>query len=106
MADAVARHQVDLQGVSFKGTVDAFRQYTAAVSAARNKKIRDQLWLDLLANLVRDTVPLRPGRQEPKALKQRPKNFGWLTKPRHQYKSIAHRSRYWTAKCRDYRGLN
>src|SRR5437588_5379254 len=71
MADAVARHQVDLQGVSFKGTVDAFRQYTAAVSAARNKKIRDQLWLDLLANLVRDTVPLRPGRQEPKALKQR-----------------------------------
>ena len=106
MADAVARHQVDLQRVSFKGTVDAFRQYTAAISAARNKTLRNQLWLDLLANLARDTVPLRPGRQEPRALKQRPKNFGWLTKPRQRYKSISHRNRYWTAKRRNYRRLN
>jgi hypothetical protein len=106
MADAVARHQVDLQRVSFKGTVDTFRQYTAAISAARSKKLRDQLWLDLLRNLAQDTVPLRPGRQEPRALKQRPKNFGWLTKPRQQFKGIAHRNRYWTAKRRDYRSLN
>lgn len=106
MADAVARYQIDLQRVSFKGTVDSFRQYTAAISAARSKKVRDQLWLDLLANLARDTVPLRPGRHEPRALKQRPKNFGWLTKPRHRYKSIAHRNRYWTSKRRNYRSLN
>lgn len=106
MADAVARHQVELQRVSFKGTVDAFRQYTAAISAARNRSLRHQLWLDLLTNLARDKVPLRPGRQEPRALKQRPKNFGWLTKPRQRYKAIAHRNRYWTAKRRDYRRLN
>jgi hypothetical protein len=106
MADAVARHQVDLQRVSFKGTVDAFRQYTAAIAAARNNKTREQLWLDLLSNLARDTVPLRPGRLEPRTLKQRPKNFGWLTKSRHHYKTIAHRNRYWTAKRRDYRRLN
>lgn len=106
MADALARYQADLQRVSFKGTIDAFRQYTAAISAARNKSLRDQLWLDLLANLARDAVPLRPGRQEPRALKQRPKNFGWLTKPRQKYKTIAHRNRYWASKRRDYRRLN
>ena len=106
VADAVARHQVDLERVSFKGTIDSFRQYTAAIASARNKKIRDQLWVDLLANLARDTVPFRPGRQEPRALKQRPKNFGWLTKPRQTFKDIAHRNRYWTSKRRDYRSLN
>jgi hypothetical protein len=106
VAEAIGRHQIDLQRVSFKGTVDSFRQYTAPISAARSQKMRDQLWLDLLASLAQDTVPLRPGRQEPRALKQRPKNFGWLTKPRQSFRSVAHRNRYWTSKPRDYRSLN
>ncbi len=106
VADVVARYAVDLQRISFKGTTDAFRQYTMAMAAARNRKIRNQLWVDLLANLARDKVPLRPGRQEPRALKQRPKNFGWLTKPRQLFKAVAHRNRYWISKPRDFRSLN
>jgi hypothetical protein len=106
IADVVARYAVALHRVSFKGTTDAFRQYTIAISAARNRKMREQLWADMLANLARDKVPLRPGRQEPRALKQRPKNFGWLTKPRQLFKGVAHRNRYWLSKRRDYRGLN
>jgi len=31
-------------------------QYAAAISAARNQKMRQQLWQDLLLNLVRDQV--------------------------------------------------
>ncbi|MGO9527019.1 MAG: hypothetical protein ACLP0A_05545, partial [Verrucomicrobiia bacterium] len=40
---------------------------------------------DLLWNLARDLVPLRPGRREPRALKQRPKHFPSLTSPRHRF---------------------
>jgi hypothetical protein len=106
IAEVVARYTVDLQRISFKGTIDTFRQYTLAIAAARNRKMRNQLWVDMLANLAWDKVPLRPGRQEPRALKQRPKNFGWLTKPRQLFKDVAHRNRYWISKPRNYRSLN
>ncbi|MDB6065356.1 MAG: Transposase family protein, partial [Pedosphaera sp.] len=106
MAEAVARHQGDLQRVSFKGSVDALRQYSAAIASAWNRKMRDALWDDLLACLVRDALPDRPNRIEPRALKRRPKNFGWLTKPRHKFKESLHRNRYWKSKPRNYRALN
>lgn len=37
---------------------------------------------------------LRPGRQEPRAKKRRPKSYQLLTKPRRQFKEIPHRERY------------
>jgi hypothetical protein len=106
MAEAVARHRVELERVSFKGTVDGLRQYSAAISSARSRKMRDALWEDLLLNLARDMVPLRPGRIEPRALKRRPKNFGWLTKPRRQFKESFHRNRFWKSNPRNLRALN
>jgi hypothetical protein len=48
MAEAVAQYEVDLERISFKGTVDALRQYSAAIAQARNRKMRRQLWDDLL----------------------------------------------------------
>jgi hypothetical protein len=106
MAETVARHPVDLERVSFKGSVDALRQYSAAIATARNRKMRDTLWADLLLNLARDLVPCRPHRSEPRALKRRPKNFGWLTKPRRKFKESFHRNRHWKSNPRDYRHLN
>jgi hypothetical protein len=106
MAEAVAHHQVDLERVSFKGSVDALRQYSAAIATARNRKMRAALWDDLLLNLARDLVPWRPNRSEPRALKRRPKNFGWLTRPRRQFKESLHRNRHWKSNPRDYRALN
>jgi hypothetical protein len=106
MAEAVSRYQADLQRVSFKGSVDALRQYSAVIASARNRKLRDRLWEDLLINLARDLVPLRPNREEPRALKLRPKPFGWLTKPRHRFRVSPHRNRYWRSKLRNYRSLN
>ena len=94
MAEAVASAGVEMERVSFKGTVDAVRQYTAAIAAARSKRKRKELWDDLVTNLVRDLVPLRPGRKEPRAVKRRPKPYPLLNKPRHQYKETPHRSRY------------
>ena len=106
MAEAVARHQVELERVSFRGTVDAARQFTAAIARARSRKLRDQLWEDLLLNLARDLVPYRPNRSEPRARKRRPKPFPLLTKPRRQFKEISHGNYYWKAKPRNYRALN
>ena len=86
IAEVIAYCGVDLERVSFKGTVDALRQYTQTMTQARSRKKREELWQDLLSNLARDLVPLRPGRREPRAVKHRPKPFPLLTRPRHLFK--------------------
>jgi hypothetical protein len=43
---------------------------------------------------------------EPRSLKRRPKNFGWLTKPRRKFKECLHRNRYWKSNPRNLRALN
>jgi len=106
IAQAVATHQVELERVSFKGSLDALRQYSTAISQARNRKMRNQLWEDLLLNLARDLVPYRPDRLEPRSLKRRPKNFGWLTKPRRKFRECLHRNRHWKSNPRNLRALN
>lgn len=105
-AEAVARHPVDLERVSFKGSVDALRQYSQAIAQARSQKMRRQLWEDLLLNLVRDLVRDRPHRTEPRAVKRRPKPYPLLNQPRRRFVEISHRNRYWKGRPRNYRGLN
>ena len=106
MAEAVARNPVDLERVSFKGSVDALRQYSAAIAQARNRNLRRELWENLLWNLVRDLVRKRPNRTEPRAVKRRPKPYPLLNRPRRRFVEISHRSRYWKGRPRNYRGLN
>jgi len=74
MAETVARYEVDLERISFKGSVDALRQYSEAIGKAPNQKMRRQLWEDLLLNLARDLVRHRPGRTEPGAPNRAPSN--------------------------------
>ena len=95
MAEASAIYQVTLDRISFKGTVDATRQFSIAIVQARSKKKQRQLVNELLAVLARDEVPARPGRREPRAVKRRPKPFPLLTEHRHRFKEIRHRNRYW-----------
>lgn len=106
MAEAVASYAVDLERVSFKGTVDAVRQYSAALAQAGTRKLRRRLWEDLLWNLARDRVRRRPGRTEPRAVKRRPKPYPLLNQPRRRFQEISHRNRYWKGRPRKYRGLN
>jgi len=106
MAEAAAIYEADLERMSFKGTVDAVRQYSAAIAQARSRKMRRQLWEDFLINLVQDLVPERLGRREPRAVKRRPKPYPLLNKPRKSFVEISHRSRYWKGRPRNYRGLN
>lgn len=106
MAEAVAAHRVELERVSFKGSLDALRQFSDAIGRAPNRPLRRQLWADLLLVLARDLVPLRPDRTEPRAVKRRPKPFPLLNQPRRKFVEISHRSRYWKGRPRNYRGLN
>jgi hypothetical protein len=105
IAEAVACFQVDLERVSFKGSVDALRQYSDAIAKARNQKMRRLLWDDLLLNLARDLVRYRPNRTEPRAVKRRPKPYPLLNRPRRRFVEISHRNRYWKGRPRNYRGL-
>jgi len=106
IAEVVAGHQVELERVSFKGSIDALRQFSDAISRARSRKMRGQLWRDLLLTLARDLVPHRPNRTEPRAVKRRPKPYPLLNKPRRKFVEISHRSRYWKGRPRKYRSLN
>ena len=106
IAQAVARYSMDLERVSFKGSVDALRQYSNALLQGRHRKMRRQLWEDLLLNLVRDLVRYRPKRTEPRAVKRRPKPYPLLNQPRRKFVEISHRSRYWKGRTRNYRSLN
>jgi Transposase DDE domain len=108
MAEALADSgaNLNLERISFKGTVDALRQYSGAIAQARSQKMRRRLWEDLLRNLVRDSVPLRPNRREPRAVKRRPKPYPLLNRPRRQFVEISHRSRYWQGRPRGLWRLN
>jgi len=87
MVQAAQAGQVDLERISFTGTLDAFRQWSVALAQVRGPgKLSKQkrLWREFLRILAADLVPERPGRQEPRAVKKRSK-YPRLTKPRHAY---------------------
>lgn len=103
MLRASQDYQVELQRLSFQGTVDATRQFTAALAQARSEKKQKSLIATLLKTIAADRVPDRPNRREPRAVKRRPNPCAYLTKPRHQFKESQHRNRYWKRKPRKTR---
>jgi hypothetical protein len=106
MAEAAQLHAAELERLSFKGAVDALRQYSTVLAQARTNKMRRTLWQHLLATLARDPVPLRPNRNEPRAVKRRPKPYPLLNKPRRQFLELPHRNKRWKGGPIKYRGLN
>lgn len=86
MAQAAVKHGVSLERLSFKGSLDALRQFTHAMMRARSKAKRRRLWELLLETLAKDQVPARPGRREPRAVKRRKNKYPRLNAPRHQFR--------------------
>ena len=95
MLRAATDHQVDVQRLSFKGTVDGIRQFAAALAQARSRKQQREVIDEMVRTIAADSVPHRPGRREPRAVKRRPKPCQYLTKPRHLFRDSQHRNRYW-----------
>jgi hypothetical protein len=106
LAEAAQVHAADLERLSFKGAVDALRQYSAVIAQARTNRLKRKLWQDMLRALVRDVVPLRPGRTEPRAVKHRPKPFPLLNRPRRKFVELPHRNSRWHGGPRKFQGLN
>jgi len=97
MQDIAHRFELHLRQLSFKGTVDALRQwrdlFENAHSQARTScKLRRLFYQSIVKDLLLD----RPDRSEPRAVKRRPKNFRLLTKPRHEM--VVERCRKWSQK--------
>ena len=92
MAQAASAYEVALERISFKGSLDALRQFTQAMSQARSKKKRAQLWATLLQTLAADLVPERPGRREPRAVKRVKNKYPRLSQPRRRFKDRPKRS--------------
>lgn len=86
MAQAARAHAVPLTRISFKGTLDALRPFGAAMSWARTRRQRADLWAELLRTLATDLVPERPGRREPRAVKRQKTKYPRLSAPRHLFR--------------------
>ncbi len=94
MQEAAIRHDVDLTRISFKGTADTLRHWSASLDAMRGMPRKQKALLEAMFELIaKDLVPHRPRREEPRARKRRPKNYHLLTKPRHEMKISGHRNR-------------
>ena len=94
MQEAAKRHNVGLECISFKGSLDAVRHFADAIHAATGKPRRQsQLYDELLAIIASDPLPKRPNRNEPRARKRRPKQYQLLNKPRHQMRAIPPKNR-------------
>ena len=86
--------QVELNRISFKGTVDTVRHWSQAVDACQGQRRKQSRLLEqMLRVIASDLLPERPGRIEPRAKKRRPKNYHLLTQPRHEMRVPAHRNR-------------
>jgi len=96
MIDAAQSGGVSLERISFKGSLDGFRQWTLALSqlgrAKRHAKKRVQMWEALLATLAADLVPERSNRREPRAVKKRSK-YPHLDCPRHKFREPISRNK-------------
>ncbi len=105
MAEAARSHDAELERLSFKGTLDALRQYCAVMAQASTQRLKRKLWMDLLCVVAKNLVPLRPGRSEPRAVKHRPKPFPLLNRPRRQFVELPHRNNRWHGGPLKYRRL-
>ncbi|HVT95895.1 MAG TPA: IS4 family transposase [Acidobacteriaceae bacterium] len=89
LLEAAMTHAVPIERLSFKGALDAVHAWT---SSPLLRRARRRARTELLARIAADRVPIRPGRQEPRAIKRRHKNYQFLTRPRRRFRVSPSRS--------------
>lgn len=80
-----AHHGLRLIGqISFKGTIDLLTSMADGYRTLAGKPIklrqRHRIMIETISSKI---LEIRPYRREPRAVKQRPKSYPYLTKPRH-----------------------
>ena len=95
MYEAAEEHGVDVSRLSFKGSLQALRQWEPHLNQAKiSKREQFRILSALYDAIAENEVPLRPGRSEPHCVKRRPKPYQLLTVARHKMKETLHRSKY------------
>lgn len=95
MCEAAREMNIQVRVVSFKGSVQALRNWEPHLNQAKiSRAERFRLISDLYAAMTNTPILQRPGRSEPRCLKRRKKNFQLMTSPRHEMREILHRNRY------------
>ena len=86
MLKAAAEHGVSHRRIGFKGVLQVLDKFRVGFQKYANqpRKLREEK-SNLLLRIAERLVPYRPGRNEPRKKKRRPKSYGWLQKPRHEY---------------------
>ncbi len=89
MAQAANRHKCQPRSINFKGTVQVLQAFQTRIeaSAQRSLHARTILYEQILEAIATHRVADRPDRVEPRLHKRRPKHYGYLTKPRVEYKT-------------------
>jgi hypothetical protein len=95
MAEAAQQAGEPVRRISFKGSVQALRQWEPHLNQNKISPQEQRRLIQLLHESIADYIVLeRPGRSEPRAVKRRPKPFQLLTAPRHEMQETKHRGRY------------
>ena len=83
MAQAAAVHGVLPRRLSFSGAKTLIHNFAPHLSITRGAEHR-RIEAELLQAIARCSMPNRPGRKEPRAVKKRDQKYSYLTQPRHQ----------------------
>jgi hypothetical protein len=95
MYEAAKAADVEVRVVSFKGSLQALRNWEPHLNQTKFSKAECyRLIGDLYEAMTNTPIRQRPGRSEPRCMKRRPKSYQLLTAPRHEMKEIPHRNRY------------
>lgn len=85
MQDIAHSYQVAVQRISFKGTVDALRQWRELFETSKaGVRVGCRLKELFYRSIADDLLLERPERSEPRMRKRRPKNFPLLMRPRRE----------------------
>jgi hypothetical protein len=95
MCEASKKMYLNARIVSFKGSVQALRNWEPHLNQAKISRAEQfRLISNLYEAMTNMPITQRPGRSEPRCLKRRKKNYQLMTAPRHEMKEIHHRNRY------------
>jgi len=94
MFQAASPHSLPIESISFKYSMTIMRQWTPWILLCNSEKERKAFIEDMLLYIAESTVPERPFRREPRAVKRRPKPYQLMTSPRHVFMEIQHIKKY------------
>ena len=88
MAQAATKHDIKPRSISFKGTIQTLESFqpVIAIMGQHDPALCMHLYQHLLDCVASHRVANRPDRYDPRLRKRRPKQYGYLRKPRKQVK--------------------